>query len=410
MNLIKILHAADLHMDRSFEGIKQFPKTFEKQLLVANQQMVKNIIETALTEQVDAVIFAGDTFHQSRSSIRTQALFVEQLERLAQAQIPVFLTFGNHDYYLPERYWFTFPENVHIFASETVETVTFQTASGAKVALSGFSYTQPWLEQSKVEAFPVHAADADLHIGIYHGELGQLGGRYAPFSLSEMKRKGYDYWALGHIHQPQRLSEAPPIVYPGTPLGHTKKEDSVAGVALVTFDPTPEISFVPVAPLSWETTTISLSACVNLNGALQHIEQVLRTLVQDTACLLSVELEAFEHLGQEFLRSFESGELLQYLQDHTTSGALFLYELSLAQVEQEAPLPLAVSEERFAELTQQYVDEAAFQQVTQELSLNPRFAALHLTADWQEASLAAASQKIKETFSFGGQEYEDNSH
>ncbi len=58
-----------------------------------------NIVTVAIREAVDLVIFAGDTFHQSQTSISMQAQLMAALEQLKQAEIPVILTFGNHDYY-----------------------------------------------------------------------------------------------------------------------------------------------------------------------------------------------------------------------------------------------------------------------------------------------------------------------
>ncbi|EAC9858892.1 DNA repair exonuclease, partial [Listeria monocytogenes] len=163
---------------------------------------------------VDFVLLAGDTFHQARPSLKVQHDFFAQLQRLGEAQIPVYMIFGNHDYYDPQRYWFAFPENVILFSSEEVQTVQGTTKNGETYAISGFSYQHPWITENKVTEFPARAA-VDYHIGLYHGD--QAGERYAPFSISEMKPKGYDYWGLGHIHVPKTLSEQPPILYPGTP-------------------------------------------------------------------------------------------------------------------------------------------------------------------------------------------------
>ncbi|MFD1900816.1 exonuclease SbcCD subunit D [Enterococcus termitis] len=221
---MKVLHTADLHLDRSFEGLKNIPKQLAERLQLANQTTVAAIVDAAIDNQVDLVIFAGDTFHQSRTSIRTQAFFIDEMKRLAQAKIPVAMTFGNHDYYVAERYWFDFPDNMILFQKEQIETHYLMTKNQEKVAISGFSYEHSWINENKVADFPAKDVNADLHIGIYHGDTANNGQQsYAPFSFSEMKAKGYDYWALGHIHQPQVVSADPLIVYPGTPQGHTKK-------------------------------------------------------------------------------------------------------------------------------------------------------------------------------------------
>lgn len=77
--------------------------------------------------------------------------------------------------------------------------------------------------KDKVMEFPSREL-TDYHIGLYHGEPGvSQKGNYAPFNPQKMQEKGYDYWALGHIHVPTVLNEKQTIVYPGAPQGHTKR-------------------------------------------------------------------------------------------------------------------------------------------------------------------------------------------
>ena len=95
---MKLLHTADLHMDRSFEGLTGIPTALAKRLREANQQLLMNIV-TVATRSGGLGYFAGDTFHQSQTSISMQAQLMAALEQLKQAEIPVILTFGNHDYY-----------------------------------------------------------------------------------------------------------------------------------------------------------------------------------------------------------------------------------------------------------------------------------------------------------------------
>ena len=66
---MKLLHTADLHMDRSFEGLTGIPTALAKRLREANQQLLMNIVTVAIREAVDLVIFAGDTFHPARWSV-----------------------------------------------------------------------------------------------------------------------------------------------------------------------------------------------------------------------------------------------------------------------------------------------------------------------------------------------------
>ena len=179
--MVKFIHAADLHIDRSFEGLVNLDKSVQEKLLEVNLKVLANIVDKAIINEVDFVLLAGDTFHQNRPSLKIQKHFFDQIERLNEKEISVYLTFGNHDYYQSERYWFTFPENVHLFTLEEVETKTFLSKKGEKVAISGFSYLHQWIQGDKVAEFPLRHS-VDYHIGLYHGEIGSnRRGNYAPF-------------------------------------------------------------------------------------------------------------------------------------------------------------------------------------------------------------------------------------
>jgi exonuclease SbcD len=403
---MKVLHTADLHLDRSFEGLKNIPKQLAERLQLANQTTVAAIVDAAIDNQVDLVIFAGDTFHQSRTSIRTQAFFIDELKRLAQAKIPVAMTFGNHDYYVAERYWFDFPDNMILFQKEQIETHYLMTKNQEKVAISGFSYEHSWINENKVADFPAKDVNADLHIGLYHGDTTNNGQQsYAPFSFSEMKAKGYDYWALGHIHQPQVVSADPLIVYPGTPQGHTKKERSVQGVAIVSIaSGHATVHFEPVAQVAWQVEAHSLKLTTSLQEALTVLTRNLLDSYKEPARLIlkEVQLTETEHLGEEFQRSYENGELLAYLQAtllSQTNQELFLFQIKLGTHSDEEKALITAAPELLQQLEKNYLQSEIFSNTLQELTQNPAFTSVvPIDNDWRERSIEEADQKIKEDF------------
>lgn len=402
---MKLLHIADLHLDRSFEGLKAFPDQVAQQLQDANKRVLHNLIDIALKNQVDAVIFAGDTFHHSRTSIQTQAYFFEGLKRLTEEDIHVMISFGNHDYYSKERYWFDFPENVYLFEQEEVETHYFVTRGNERVAVSGFSYRHPWIEESKLPDFPQRDADADIHIGVYHGELStDSGSRHAPFSVSGMKALGYDYWALGHIHKPEILSADPLIVYPGTPQGHTKKETGVQGVGLVNVGAGPAtIHFSEAAEVYWGKTAYSLKDCGTKKDALTFLEA---ELLKDVAnkqklTLKEVSLNDIEHLGTDFIISCKNGEILTYLQKKLLekNRHLFVFHLSVKEQAASQKIPIHASFQLLEQLERNYLQPDIFAEETKELLQHPQFSRMQsIDAAWREKCIEQADQRIKEYF------------
>ncbi|EOL44500.1 metallophosphoesterase family protein [Enterococcus caccae] len=403
---MKILHTADLHLDRSFEGLKNSPKQIAEKLQKANPKVVTAIVDIAIKNQVDAVILAGDTFHQSRTSIRTQAYFIDEMKRLDREGIPVIMSFGNHDYYAAERYWFDFPKNMFLFQKEQVETHYFMTKNQEKVAITGFSYEHPWINEDKLSAFPTKDLGTDIHIGIYHGDTTNNGYQnYAPFSFSEMKTKGYDYWALGHIHQPQVVSADPLIVYPGTPQGHTKKERTVQGVAIVSVESGhATVHFEPVAQVVWQMTTYSLNQARNLQEALSMLTNFLseKASNQYHVILKEIKLTDTEQLGEEFTLSYENGELLHYLQTallQQTNDVLFLFRMKVITEEAATKARIIAAPELLSQLEKNYLQPDIFSNTLQELVQNPLFSSVvSINEEWRERSVEQADQKIKEDF------------
>ena len=387
---MKFLHAADLHLDRSFEGLIDVADSFQPYLLQANQQMLTNIVDTAIHEKVDFVLLAGDTFHQNRPTLKTQRYFFSEMERLYQAAIPVLMNFGNHDYYQVERYWFTFPDNVVLFTKEMVETKRFTTKSGEVVAVSSFSFQHPTIEQEMLPQFPVKSSEA-FHIGMYHG--GQMP--YAPFTLAGLLEKGYDYWALGHIHVPQILSERPWIVYPGTPQGHTQKETQLTGVQIVEkVGGATMVRSVPVAAVQWRKQQVSLTRVRNNPQLFQAVKEQVQ-FSQPT--LLQIELTDGEALGSELRYQLASDELRRILQDEL-SDQVFLWQLTLADVPEEQPY-LAVEQSLVEQLLTTYQEPHVFRELLQELNQNPAIHPL-LTEQFKQEVMEELTRMFKESYRF----------
>lgn len=387
---MKFLHAADLHLDRSFEGLIDVADSFQPYLLQANQQMLTNLVDTAIKETVDFVLLAGDTFHQNRPTLKTQRYFFSEMERLHQADIPVFMNFGNHDYYQAERYWFTFPDNVVLFTKETVETKRFTTRTGEAVAISSFSFQHPTIEQELLPQFPVKNSEA-FHIGMYHG--GQMP--YAPFTVAKLIEKGYDYWALGHIHVPQILSEQPWIVYPGTPQGHTQKETQLSGVQLVEKrDGLVKVRSIPIAEVQWKKQQVSLARVRNNPQLFQAVREQVQ-FSQPT--LLQIELTDGEALGSELKYQVTSGELRMVLQEELPEQ-IFLWQLTLTDTLEEQPY-LAVDEALAKQLLTTYEEPQVFQELLQELDQNPIIHPL-LTKQFKQEVIEELGQTLKESYRF----------
>jgi len=255
---MKFIHAGDIHLGNPFLGLdQQLPEHLKPIIQNATLTAFEKLIDSAIAENVDFVLFPGDLYNSSESGPQIQEMVSVQFERLHAAAIPVYLSFGNHDFEANKQKHLPWPENIHIFA-QSIETKYLSLNSGEQIALTGFSYQTQRQKEQLIDNFPPKDIAADYHIGLYHGALGVDGEAYAPFSVNDMLVKNYDYWALGHIHVRQTLNDSPFIGYSGNLQGLNRKEVGPKGYYLVTSLNNKLIpEFKHVAAVIWENLTIS---------------------------------------------------------------------------------------------------------------------------------------------------------
>ena len=144
--------------------------------------------------------------------------------RLNEAGIRVYLLHGNHDAESVITRRLGLPSNVKVFAAD--RPCSFELAE-LGVALHGQSYPERAVFENLVPGYPEPVPGA-FNIGVLHTALAGAQGHepYAPCALAELVNKGYDYWALGHVHQREILHERPYVVFPGNLQGrHIRKPD-----------------------------------------------------------------------------------------------------------------------------------------------------------------------------------------
>lgn len=309
---MKFIHAADLHLDSPFLGLTGLPSSLATTVRQSTFAAATQVFDRALAEQVDFVILAGDLFDRAEQSVAAQAYLFEQFERLAAQQIPVIVSFGNHDYLADQHQTIDYPANVTVLGAH-VTTKTLTLKSGAIVAVSGFSYPERWVPQDQLTDFPVHAA-VDWHIGVLHGAIATgSDDHYAPFTVAEMQSKRYDYWALGHIHHRQFLSQRPPILYAGNTQGRSINETGDKGAYLVTSEAGQLVPhFFSTAQILWAGVELT-SQATDLRQLATELTTWLTAHVASIPTLTAVTITGAA-LDPADLASLQSGEWLTLYQ------------------------------------------------------------------------------------------------
>lgn len=213
MSKLKILHAADLHLDSPFEGLSEGKAAQRRQ---EQRELLGKIALTAQEQEVDIVLLAGDLLDSDSAYTETAE---ELIKALGSIDAPVFISPGNHDFYTERSPYarLSLPENVHIFRENRIECVELPKLN-ARVFGAAFTdrYSRPLLE-----GFSVEKQFGVTDIMCIHGEVGTASSRYDPISESAIAASGMDYIALGHVHRESGLQKAGSSFYawPGCPEG-----------------------------------------------------------------------------------------------------------------------------------------------------------------------------------------------
>ncbi|EAC4664790.1 exonuclease SbcCD subunit D [Listeria monocytogenes] len=279
MKEIQFLHMADLHLDSPFIGLSTLPQPLFSAIQESTFQSLERITTVAIKEAVDFVLIAGDIYDSEDQSVRAQARFAKEMKRLEAANIPVFMIHGNHDFIEKHKEKLALPSNVHVF-SEQVEIMSHKTAAGVSVNIYGFSYNERHIRSSRVGEYKIQG-DADFHIALLHGSevsSSEEHDVYAPFRVQEISKKGFDYWALGHIHKRQLLAESPSIYYPGNIQGRNRKESGEKGASIITLsEASTTIDFIGTSPIIWEEAVITLPENSEINAFYRETTKLLES-------------------------------------------------------------------------------------------------------------------------------------
>ena len=227
MRKIKILHAADLHLDSPFEGLPAGKAAIRRG---EQRALLQRLAELAASEQVDLVLLSGDLLDSGNAYFETGEELIRSLGRIAA---PVFISPGNHDYYTPKSPYarLKLPENVHVFTENAVQCVELP---GLPARVYGAAFTDSRSEALLAD-FQAPRTEGIYNLLCLHGEVGVRESVYDPVSERELSRSGLDYAAFGHVHMASGLKKAGDTWYawPGCPEGRGFDETGEKTVYLV---------------------------------------------------------------------------------------------------------------------------------------------------------------------------------
>jgi len=229
---MRFVHAADLHLDSPLRGLAHRDGAPVDRIREATRRALENLIQLCLEEEAACLLLAGDIYDGDWKDYGTGLFFASQLGRLREAGTRVLLVRGNHDAASEISRGLPLPGHVHELPSKGPETVLLEDLG---LAVHGQSFARRAVTDDLASGYP-EAVAGYLNVGLLHTCLDGREGHdpYAPTSLGTLRGKGYDYWALGHVHQREVLSEDPWVVFPGNLQGRHARETGPKGATVVT--------------------------------------------------------------------------------------------------------------------------------------------------------------------------------
>ncbi len=273
--MFKFIHVADVHLDSPLRGLSRYESAPTEFIRDACRRAFENLVDLAIEEKVSFVLLAGDLYDGDWKDYSTGIFLSQQMGQLGQHDISVFTVAGNHDAANRITKALDSPANMTILSSRKVETIRLDDLA---VSIHGRSFGTQHVDENLAAGFAT-AEKGMFNIGLLHTSLDGREGHavYAPCSIDELRSKGYQYWALGHIHKQEFVSEDPWIVFPGCVQGRHIRETGAKGCVLVTVEDgaVSAVDKRPLDVLRWALCSVDLTDATEMREVLERTRKVI---------------------------------------------------------------------------------------------------------------------------------------
>lgn len=278
--MFTFIHAADVHLDSPLRGLSRYDSAPVESIRDACRRAFENLIDLAIDEKVSFVVLAGDLYDGDWKDYSTGIFLSRQMGRLQQHNISVFTVAGNHDAANRMTKALDTPANITIFPSNKTESILLDELN---VVIHGRSFGTQHVDENLAAGFGT-AQKGMFNIGLLHTSLDGREGHavYAPCSIDDLRSKGYQYWALGHVHKYESVSDDPWIIYPGCIQGRHIREEGAKGCVLVTVEDN-EVKSVENRYLDvfrWVDCTADLTNIDTMSEILERVRRVIERELQ----------------------------------------------------------------------------------------------------------------------------------
>jgi len=268
---MKFVHAADIHLDSPLLALSRQDARQVERMRRATRDAFTRMIDLCIEQEAALLVLAGDLYDHDCPNMQIAVFLRGELRRLERKGIRTVIIKGNHDAGNKITSALGLPANTRMLGDRKPETVTFDDLP-VRIAVHGQSFKPGPIADNLAASYPAPLRGC-YNIGLLHTSLAGTADHkaYAPCTLEELTSRGYDYWALGHIHKRAVLARDPFVIFPGNLQGRHARETGPKGCFLVKIDDagrTVSAEFMPLDLVRWH------QAVVDLTGRSNEAEQV----------------------------------------------------------------------------------------------------------------------------------------
>ncbi len=268
-NCVKILHCADLHLGSSFSSLENIAAQRSSELL----ETFDSIINICKEQEIDFLFVAGDLFDKVNVGEKQVDSVIEMFLKIPGTYIVI--SPGNHDPFSADSFYMLkkWPENVFIFKGEMSDI--FFEEKNVRIYGAGFTGTySKGLFEDIIGSLKFADRNSEnefdtsdtIEICVIHAELvyGSVNSLYNPITKAQIEQSGFDYIALGHVHNrtPVQRAGKTYYAYPGPPEGRGFDEQGKMGVYVGTVSKgSCELEFVETSKRCFKQLDIDIGEC-----------------------------------------------------------------------------------------------------------------------------------------------------